>query len=119
MKGFALGVLISAAVLAGTQVNTPIDKTSTAYRLGWIDGRMEGFVENLGIERFHNCLKDPKQSPEACWQAQIAAAQQSYADWDKATDEQKLRLEANPQTKRWINILRGKGDPTDLPRFIR
>ena len=112
-------LVLSFGWAQAAQVKTAkvIDRDSDAYKLGWIEGRLETTIEGLAIEEFHRCVR--KRSPEQCWQEQLDSGMRLFDQIDSYSARQKLQLFADPDQHRWIKNLRGKGDPTDMPAYMR
>jgi hypothetical protein len=120
----AIILLISATLILafanGQQSGVQNIRATDAYKLGWIEGRMEATIEGFAIHAFHTCIENaPQKSAQACWDEQITSAQKFFTDWDKSSDQEKIKYGETHEMHRWINNLRGKGDQTDLPRFLR
>jgi hypothetical protein len=117
MCGIFIGTLLNSS---RGQEPAAVDRDSRAYKLGYADGRWDGYVVSTGLTFFGDCIRYQRErTPEQCWDDQIAATKTRQKLWDELTVEQRIEKMTDYQGMRWVKNLRGEGDPKDLPRYLR
>ncbi len=110
--------IILSLLITLLPASVQVDRQSDAYKLGYAEGRMDGFAVSVGIQGFHRCLETLK-TPENCWADQIKSTTDIYDQWGKMSERERIKYHAGAESQRWINNLRGRGGETDLPRYLR
>jgi hypothetical protein len=106
---------IVLSLIAMTSSLTTLLGPSDAYKLGYAEGKFDGVTEFRAMQKFYACAAQKQQEPQACWDTQIDSTKVVYRSWDNMTDQQKLDFIKNAGGTKWADILRGKGDHTQMP----
>lgn len=112
----SLKMLAIVLFLIGTTSSlTTLLGPSDAYKLGYAEGKFDGVTEFRAMQKFYACTAQKQQEPQACWDTQIDSTKVVYRSWDNMTDQQKLDFIKDAGGTKWADILRGKGDHTQMP----